>query len=396
MNIKKKKGSNSGQANEKTLIGVLASHDSFEQHQSLQNIFKDLANSTGFANSGDCKYHFLITGGTYERLIEGKPIMDSKTNKERTLKNEKLSTWLKSCSTKLPSATEGGVIILSYLITQHRCSIVWPFFSSDSQHWQHVENLAFTRLCDQCHVKRLLNERSVRTWIEYEEDQYDSNLKLKANPKPLYFPHFKRSDCKNILDEKRGLEEYKSIIKEIEELNFPSKENDKFQDSPINLPLKHYVPNDFRNLFQVGSDKEKKFEDMTIALIAHDGMKPRMIDFAVDYEAELKKFKKILATGTTGREVAAATSKELDGKLFRYHSGPKGGDIEIAASILYGLCDLVIFFIDPLNAHPHIEDIRVVFQACMMNQNVIIITNEMHAREFMARVVRNRDKIIVK
>jgi methylglyoxal synthase len=135
----------------------------------------------------------------------------------------------------------------------------------------------------------------------------------------------------------------------------------------------------------------KSFGDMTIALIAHDEMKARMIEFAVDHEAELVKFHTILATGTTGREVAAATSRKLDDKMIRYHSGPKGGDIEIATMILHDLCDVVIFFVDPLRPHPHIEDIRVVFQACMVSDHVVMITNEMHAREFMARVVRGKE-----
>lgn len=375
-NVKTNRSTN-GQVSEKTLIGVLASHDSLEQHQSLQNIFKDANNQKKFKKG---KYHFLITGGTYERLISGGPIKGSEFNPDNTS-----SDWLKRHSTKLPPATEGGVIILSYLITQRKCSIVWPFFSHESQHWQRLENLAFMRLCDQCHVKRLLNECSVRTWITYEEDKYDSKLKLKVNPAQISFPHFKIKGFK-ISSLPKG--KLPGLIKSMneEDLN-PNLE------ATVNLPLIHNNLNDFRNLFQVGSEKQRKFEDMTIALIAHDEMKPRMIDFAVDYETELNKFKKILATGTTGREVAAATSKELDNKIFRCHSGPKGGDIEIAAAILYGLCDVVIFFIDPLNAHPHIEDIRVVFQACMMNKNVIIITNEMHAREFMARVVRNNDKI---
>jgi methylglyoxal synthase len=135
------------------------------------------------------------------------------------------------------------------------------------------------------------------------------------------------------------------------------------------------------------------FSDMTIALIAHDEMKARMTEFVIDHERELRMFGTILATGTTGREVAAATSKEIDGKMVRHHSGPKGGDIEIATAILYKYCDVVIFFVDPLKPHPHIEDIRVVFQACMVSDQVVMITNEMHAREFMSRMVRGRDKL---
>jgi methylglyoxal synthase len=137
----------------------------------------------------------------------------------------------------------------------------------------------------------------------------------------------------------------------------------------------------------------KLFAEMTIALIAHDEMKTRMIEFVTDHERELNKFGTILATGTTGREVAAATSREIDKKMVRHHSGPKGGDIEIATAILYGFCDVVIFFVDPLKPHPHIEDIRVVFQACMVSDQVVMITNEMHAREFMSRVVRGNGSL---
>lgn len=140
------------------------------------------------------------------------------------------------------------------------------------------------------------------------------------------------------------------------------------------------------------SGREKRFDQMTVALIAHDEMKGRMMEFAIDHETELNKFGTILATGTTGREVAAATER-LGDKMIRYHSGPKGGDVEIATKILYGQCDVVIFFVDPLRPHPHIEDIRVVFQACMVRDHVVMITNENHAREFMTRVVREREGI---
>ena len=125
---------------------------------------------------------------------------------------------------------------------------------------------------------------------------------------------------------------------------------------------------------------------MTIALIAHDEMKQRMIAFAIDHEWELRKFASILSTGTTGREVAAATSRTIEDKIYRYHSGPLGGDIEIATEILLGRCHIVIFFVDPLQPHPHIDDIRTVFEACMTRQSVVMISNEMHARDFMSTV----------
>jgi methylglyoxal synthase len=126
---------------------------------------------------------------------------------------------------------------------------------------------------------------------------------------------------------------------------------------------------------------------MTIALIAHNEMKERMIEFALDFERELGRFEYILATGTTGREVEA-NARSLHDKIYRFHSGPKGGDIEIATEVLFGRCHVVIFFIDPLNPHPHIEDIRVVLGACMLQPHVRMLTTEAQAREWMRRVIR--------
>ena len=103
-----------------------------------------------------------------------------------------------------------------------------------------------------------------------------------------------------------------------------------------------------------GFDIRKKDvrNEMTIALIAHDQMKDRMVEFAIDYEPELLQFKKILCTGTTGRNVSEAT-RSLENKIHHCNSDPKGGDIEISTEILAGKCHVVVFFIDPLQPHPN-------------------------------------------
>jgi methylglyoxal synthase len=127
--------------------------------------------------------------------------------------------------------------------------------------------------------------------------------------------------------------------------------------------------------------------DMTIALIAHDGMKKRMVEFAIDHELDLSQFKRILSTGGSGREVIANT-RSLNDLVVRCQSGPKVGDIEIATEILRGNCHAVVLFVKPLNLHLHIDDIRVVFGACMIRDNMRMFTNEMSAREWMQRVIR--------
>lgn len=96
---------------------------------------------------------------------------------------------------------------------------------------------------------------------------------------------------------------------------------------------------------------------MKIALIAHDKMKQEMIDFTVKYRDILKKHE-LVATGTTGHKIIAATGLNI--KCFR--SGPLGGDQEIGAQIANGGIDLIFFFRDPLTAQPHEPDVSALLR----------------------------------
>ena len=101
----------------------------------------------------------------------------------------------------------------------------------------------------------------------------------------------------------------------------------------------------------------------TLALISHDEKKPDMVGFAMTYRTQLaeyvRKGGRILATGTTGGLV----EKYAKVPIVRYESGPRGGDVQITHEVRNGRCNGVIFFIDPLSAHPHIEDIYALVEA---------------------------------
>ncbi|MDC7243411.1 MAG: methylglyoxal synthase [Sphaerochaetaceae bacterium] len=96
---------------------------------------------------------------------------------------------------------------------------------------------------------------------------------------------------------------------------------------------------------------------MKIALIAHDKMKPEMIDFTKKYRNILNKHD-LVATGTTGHKIIAATGLNI--KCFR--SGPLGGDQEIGAQVANGYIDLIFFFRDPLTAQPHEPDVTALLR----------------------------------
>jgi len=106
----------------------------------------------------------------------------------------------------------------------------------------------------------------------------------------------------------------------------------------------------------------------TIALIAHDGKKPEMVSFVLQNKERIEGFK-ILATGTTGIHISDA-GFDVEKLL----SGPIGGDAQIAALLATQKVDMVIFFRDPLDKHPHEPDVQMLMRLCDVH-NVPLATN---------------------
>lgn len=94
-----------------------------------------------------------------------------------------------------------------------------------------------------------------------------------------------------------------------------------------------------------------------IALIAHDNMKPSLIEWCA-YNKEVLAEHELCGTGTTARKISEATGLEVYG----YKSGPLGGDQQIGAKVSEGEIDLVIFFSDPLTAQPHDPDVKALLR----------------------------------
>jgi methylglyoxal synthase len=106
----------------------------------------------------------------------------------------------------------------------------------------------------------------------------------------------------------------------------------------------------------------------TIAIIAHDGKKAEMVAFIKDHLEILKRYR-LIATGSTGGYIEKA-GLEVEKKK----SGPLGGDAQIAADVVDGKVQAVIFLRDPLGNHPHDPDIFMLMRICDVH-NIPLATN---------------------
>ncbi|MDR1005606.1 MAG: methylglyoxal synthase [Bacteroidales bacterium] len=119
-------------------------------------------------------------------------------------------------------------------------------------------------------------------------------------------------------------------------------------------------------------------KQLTIALVAHDRRKADMVQWAIEHNEALSKHR-LVCTGTTGSLIKKAFEKQgINANIICMHSGPLGGDAEIAAMVVRKEVNLAIFLIDDLNPQPHEADIQMLLRQCRVH-NVPIACNQYSA-----------------
>lgn len=103
-----------------------------------------------------------------------------------------------------------------------------------------------------------------------------------------------------------------------------------------------------------------------IALVAHDNQKSGMVAWATANRDALSRHA-LWGTGTTGGLIAEATGLEVT----RLKSGPLGGDQQLGAMIAEDKLDILIFFTDPLSAHPHDVDVKALLRISTLKEVVL-------------------------
>ena len=137
-----------------------------------------------------------------------------------------------------------------------------------------------------------------------------------------------------------------------------------------------------------------------IALVAHDNCKKDLVEW-VEWNWKLLFDHKLICTGTTGRLVEDTILKKLEkGQplkhgIVKLKSGPFGGDQQLGAMIAEGKIDLLIFFWDPMQPHPHDVDVKALLRisvlyniptACNRSTADFIISSQLMSNKYVQRL----------
>jgi len=111
-----------------------------------------------------------------------------------------------------------------------------------------------------------------------------------------------------------------------------------------------------------------------LALVSHNEMKATMKDFVIKYKNVLKKFR-LTGTNSTMKMLALVFEGD-DSVVFgpACSSGPLGGDAELVAMMAQGQLGGILFFQDPMTAHPHQVDIECLVRQALVHNTVIATT----------------------
>lgn len=138
-----------------------------------------------------------------------------------------------------------------------------------------------------------------------------------------------------------------------------------------------------------------------IALVAHDNRKQDLVEW-VEWNFEILMQHNLICTGTTGRMILETFEKKLDDREMSaklkdikvLKSGPLGGDQQLGALISEGDVDILIFFWDPMQPHPHDVDVKALLRISVV-YNIPVACNRSSADFIISSPLVDEDYEVV-
>ncbi len=146
---------------------------------------------------------------------------------------------------------------------------------------------------------------------------------------------------------------------------------------------------------------QRKMETVKkVVLIAHDNRKNDLLEW-VEYNKGTLGRHHLSATGTTGRLIQEKTGLPV----YRFISGPLGGDQQIGSKIVEDEIDFMVFFWDPLSAQPHDPDVKALLRiavlynipmACNRSSADFLISSPLMEKEYNRQLIDYGSRIPAK
>mmetsp|Transcript_19219 Transcript_19219/g.20657 ORF Transcript_19219/g.20657 Transcript_19219/m.20657 type:complete len:534 (-) Transcript_19219:72-1673(-) len=140
-----------------------------------------------------------------------------------------------------------------------------------------------------------------------------------------------------------------------------------FEDQEETVPSElNPLDHDFESAFPASDMR-------CLALVSHNGMKKTMRTFVVANKNLLKKFR-LTGTNSTMTMLKEVFQDEPAGSVIygpRCASGPLGGDAELVTLMVAGRIGGILFFQDPMNAHPHRADIDCLVRQALVHNTML-------------------------
>lgn len=126
-------------------------------------------------------------------------------------------------------------------------------------------------------------------------------------------------------------------------------------------------------------------EVKNVALVAHDNRKNDLVEW-VQWNYQTLLNHNLICTGTTGLMIEKVIRERLETEkpdrslrsITKLKSGPLGGDQQLGAMITVGRIDVLIFFWDPMQPHPHDVDVKALLRIAVV-YNIPIACNRSSA-----------------
>lgn len=303
----------------------------------------------------------------------------------------------------------GGIAQLAALVARQECAAAILLLDPSDPWSDAVENRALKRVLIQLRVRMMTTYSAAQRWLTYEAT--DQAERSPSNGRSRWQPTNWQEGVRNVTTSQKRVEG-------------------------------HLAPSPS----SVGNYLHLAVRGRTAALISHDRMKREMVNFANLNSEQLAQHHRILTTGTTGwlLKLLFAGPAELTGlinelqaleidkhiarslqalcedfdwspksadfnnlldslrlwlkirpnsdfvaKIMPLPSGPKGGDVLIAQEVLDNLCHSIIFFHDPLTAHPHNDDIRLLEHTSQLPGVFCECVSDSSSAEWWARGLRS-------